>query len=278
MTLITSNFMGIASASFTVYVRDENPLILAEGLLRFFNSRLLQPKSMEIHLPGRRFEKLERSIDGDLFWGKDPLPMWLPGESGVAGTEFTALDKADNWLTIPRDLPRIIERLRTYCEESARLWQSKQVGDDDIYWAFWGLCRLVYQTNGSKPKEGYILRQNLRRAEQAEPILRVVCHLTQHPRPCLMLTLSIRSFVWSHYTSEFDTAKNEWIAKSQLQLEHENARLLAETVSEFVRQYPNAEIEWETGKEHSPDLRGFVTSEFQLRLGLPKSPKPVSSF
>lgn len=265
--------MGVASASFTIYVRDENPLVLAEDLLRFFGERFLQPKSVEIHLPGRRFEKVEGSIDGDVFWGKHELPSQLPGEKIVAGTEFTTLEDADKWLTIPRDLPRIMERLRNYSEESARLWQTKQTLDDDVFWTFWGLCRLAQKPAGSMGHAQYFLRQRLSRAQRLEPILRIVCHLTRHPRPQLMLTLLIRSFAWSCYTSSFDTARQEWIAKSELELERQNARLLAEAISGFVQRYPNAEIEWETEKEHAPDLRGSIPSELEICLGPMNNPQ-----
>jgi len=267
--------MGIASASFTVYVRGEDPLVLAEDLLHFFSHRFLQPKSVEIHLPGRNFEKVEGSIDGDLFWGKHDLPSQLPGEKVLAGTDFTTLENPDDWLTIPRDRARVMDRLRAYSEESARLWQAKQAMHDQVYWTFWGLCRLVQKLDGTTPKEVFLLRQKLRRAERLVPILRATCNLTRHPTAEFSVKLLLHSFVWSCYTSSFDTARQEWIAKSELELERKNARLLAEAISGFVQRYPNAEIEWETEKEHAPDLRGSVPFELQARFGPQNSPQRV---
>jgi hypothetical protein len=267
--------MGIASSSFTICIRNENPLVLAEDLLRLLSNGFLQPKSLEIHLPGRKFEKAAGSIDGNVFWGKDDLPLQLPGEKIIIGNDLTILENPEDWLTIPRDLPCIMECLHEYSEESSRLWQSRQAMDDDVYWAFWGLCHLAQKSNTSSPKEGYFLRQQLRQAQRLEPILRVTSHLIRHPRLEFIVRLFTRSFVWSRYTSEFDTTTREWITKRHLQSEQENARLLAEAFSSFVRKYPNAEVEWEHEQQHSPDLTGFVALEFQARLGTPKTPQRV---
>jgi len=263
--------MGIASASFTIIIRDENPLVLAEGFLGTFGSEFLQPKSIEIHLPGRRVEKVKGSIDAGVFWGKDSLPAKLPGETFVAGTEFTTLERPGDWLALPRDLPHIMQRLREYSEESAQLWRSKQTIDDDVFWMFWGLCRVA-----SGPAQGgYFLRQQLQSAKRLEPILRISSHLSQNPRPEFTIKFFTRSFVWSDFTSSFDAERQQWIAKPQLQSERENAVSLAEAVGSFVRRYNDAEVEWSHEKEHSPDLRGSVPSELQARLGPPQTPRRV---
>jgi len=269
--------MGQASASFRFYIWDVDPLVLAEELLRGLYSRFLQPKSMEIRLPGRRLEKFDGSIDGKLIWGKDALPERLPGEKLIKDTDFTTLENPAEGLSIPRDLPQIVERLRAYSGESAELWKTKQALDDDVFWTFWGLCRIRQISADGRPKEGHVLRQQLSQAQCLEPILRVLCHLTYHPRPYLMVSLLIHSFVWSRYTSTFDTASQEWVVKSESQPEFENAGRLAETISEYIRRFPDAEIEWEIEKEHAPNLTGFLPSEFEARLGLPNSPKRVKT-
>lgn len=268
--------MGIASASFTFYIRDAEPLVLAEELLRCFDDGFLQAKSMEIHLPGTKLlEKLDGSIDGNLVWVRDALPARLPGEKLLDGTEFTTLQNPAEGLSIPGDLPRIMKRLRTLSEESSELWKTKQIPDDDAYCTFWGACRIVRVADEGKLKEVQVLRQQLHRAQRLEPILRVICHLTHHPRPYLMMTLLTHSFVWSRYTSTFDAAKQDWVAKSDLQAEAENARRLAETMSNYVRQFPDAEIEWEMEREHRPDVSGFLPAEFEARLGPKNNPKRV---
>ncbi len=267
--------MGIASASFTITIRDENPLILVENLLPFLASRFLQPKSAEIHLPGRQFVKVEGSIDSGVFWGKHDLPSQLPGESVDPATGFTTLDKPESWLTIPRDLSRIMDLLREYSEESSRLWKAKVTTDDDVFFAFWGLCRLILPSQATTQNEGLVLRQQLSQARRLEPVLRITSHLVQHPRRELSLRLFTRSFVWSRYTSEFEAVKQDWIAKPQLQSERDNARLLAQAFTSFVLQYPNAEVEWEQEHQHSPDLSGFVPLELQARLGPTTTPQRV---
>lgn len=268
--------MGTASASFTFYLNDIEPLPLAEELLRCFESRFLQAKSMEFRLPGTRLlEKLEGSIDGNLFWVRDALPTRLPGEELLDGTEFTTLQNSAEGLSVPGDLPRIMKRLRTLSEESSELWKTKQIPDDDAYCTFWGLCRIVQPCDNQCLREVHVLRQRLFQTEHLEPVLRVICHLTHHPRPYLMMTLLTHSFVWSRYTSIFDAANKDWVAKSNLLAEAENARRLAETMSNYVRRFPDAKIEWEMERQHRPDVSGFLPSEFEARLGPPNCPKKV---
>jgi len=267
--------MGIASASFTIWIRDEAPLSLAENLLRFLETNFLQPKSVEIHLPGRYYKKIPHSIDGALFWGREDLPSQLPGEQILANTEFTTLEHPDSGLTLSRDASQIMNTLSEYADASRELWERKLITDDDVYWTFWGLCRIAYNPATSMPQKPYVLRQKLHQAQRWEPILRITSHLCRQPRPVFTIRLLIRSFIWSHYTSYFDATKSEWIPKSLLKLEQENATQLAEIFSQFVRQYPNAEIEWDHEQQHSPDLRGFLPFEFQARLGARQSPQRV---
>jgi hypothetical protein len=269
--------MGIAKASFTFCISDVAPLVLAEELLRCLNKHFLQPKSMEIRLPAQRTGKVEGSIDGDLLWGRDSLPKWLPGERLLDGTGFTILENSSEGLSISRDLSRIMERLKACSEQSAELWKTSQSPDDDVFWTFWGVCHLAQLADNQQLKEVQALRQQLYQAQRLEPILRLVCHLTHHPRPYLMITLLIHSFVWSRYTSAFDAAKQDWVAKSELRAEAENARRLAETISDYVRQYPDVEIEWGKESEHTPDIRGFLPSEFEARLGPPNSPQRINN-
>lgn len=266
--------MGKASAIFYFYIRREDLLVLAEGLLRSLNNQFHQTKSVEIHVPGRRFEKLKGSVDNDLFM-KDGLPEELPGEKLVLGTDFTALEKPDDFLTIPRDLSLVTEHLRTALCEVNRTWQSTHEMHASVYWTFWGLCKLRNNV-GTDSKEEYFLRQSLYGGKIREPVLRITSDLVQNPSPEFIFRLDISSFVWSRYTSDFDSATQEWVAKSSsLQAESENARMLAKAVCDFIRQYPEAEIEWEMEQDHTPDLRGFLPAEFEARLGPPGNPKRV---
>ena len=76
-------------------------------------------------------------------------------------------------------------------------------------------------------------------------------------------------------TDPFNAASKEWVTKSDLRAEAENARRLAETMSNYVRRFPDAEIEWEMEREHRPDVSGFLPSEFEAGLGPPNRPRRV---
>ncbi len=268
--------MATAHASVSFQLNVENPVAVIEDFMTRLNEGFLMPKSMQVQLVGSgSSEKIGRSVDGECVWPKDELPAVLPGEQEVLGTQFTALENPNEWLTVPRDTPRVVERLRAHSERSAQLRESKKAFDDDVFWTFWGLTKIVYSFEGSTPKADYFLREKLPRAGTLEPVLRVIGHVTHKPRPYVCVSLLIRGFVWSHYTSDFDKARQDWIRKTDLRLAQENARLLAETLSGFVRRYPDAEIEWETEQEHTPDLRGFIPSELQARIGPPKTPQRV---
>ena len=52
----------------------------------------MKPKSIEIHLSGRKLEKIARSIDGECIYGRDPLPERLPGETDLPSMESTLLE------------------------------------------------------------------------------------------------------------------------------------------------------------------------------------------
>lgn len=263
--------MGIASASFTICVRNEDPHILLGDFLSYFSSKFLQPKSLEIRLPGRRMEKVKGSIDEGIFYGKDSLPATLPGEKFFEGTEFTTLERPDEWLSLPRDIPSILERFREFSDESAQLWRSNQAMDDDVFWTCWGLCRVSNDT----PQTEYFLRQQLISAECLEPILRVTSHISRYPRQEFILRFFTRSFVWSQYTSRFNVELEEWIPKPQWKHERKNAAMFAEAIRGFLNRHTSIEVEWCHDQEHSPDLRGFVPQELEVRLGPPQTPRNV---
>jgi hypothetical protein len=128
---------------------------------------------------------------------------------------------------------------------------------------------------GSEPKYGYFLRQRLYGGHAFEPVLRVSSDLIQGAKPEFIFRISIHSFIWSRYSSEFDASTQDWTRKPQVELELENARSLAETISNYVRRFPDAEFEWEMEQEHTPDIAGFLPSEFEARLGPPNSPRLV---
>jgi hypothetical protein len=265
--------MGRPTALFYFYIRNEDPLLLARDLLCFFNTDFLQAKSAEIRIPGDRVEKLKRSVDGDLFV-KDGLPTeLLPGERLVEESGLTTLDKADEFLTIPRDLSQITGCLRAYSEEVNRQSEKQEMICPSVYWTFWGLCKVAVGFAGSEPIHGYFLRQRLYGGHVFEPVLRISSDLIQRPQPEFIFRFSIHSFIWSRYLPEFDGPAQNWMRKPHVELELENARLLAETVSNYVRRYPNAEFEWEMEQEHTPDITGFLPSEFEARLGPPNNPK-----
>lgn len=266
--------MGIAFTTFNFYIRNENLIVLAEGLLRSLNEQCLQAKSVEIHVPGRRFEKLKGSVDGDLFV-KDGLPARLPGEKLVRGTGFTTLERPDEFLTIPRDLPRIIERLGAASNEVNHLCQSTKDADS-VYWTFWGLCKLKARF-GDSSREGYFLRQSLYRGEIRQPLLRVSSDLVQNPTPEFIFRLKISSFAWSNYTSDFDPVTQNWVPKPHSTIQSENARLLAQSISQFVQRYPDAEIEWDMEHDHQPDLGGYLPYEFEALFGVQNSPQLVKN-
>ena len=263
--------MGEPRATFFFSIHNEDLLLLAENLLRHLSIHFLQAKSVEIHgHHGLESEKLPGSVDGDLFWGRHSLPQRLAGEVMIEGTDFTTLNKPDEGLTIPGDIPRIVERLQFFSDHINRVWKTNQDIRPSVFWTFWGLCKLEENFEGTMPKCGWFLRERLRVTNVWNPIVRVTCDLIQQPKPYFIFSLIIRSFAWSRYTSDLDRATGKWGTKPDSKLEFKNAWLLAETISGFVRQYPEAEFEWEMEQEHTPDLTGFLPSEIEARLGPPK--------
>jgi hypothetical protein len=263
----------MASVWFNVYIYGGKPEMLADHLLSLLPQKLIQPKSMELVLPGRSTRyKVPCSVDGEAFWmDVCSLPLF-PGEEIWHGTNLTVLHSPEKWLNLTEKKQEILDHVNRLRDEAIRLQISGESPRAWVFWTFYGLTRAFYSDQPNRLVEGWFLRERISHHDLLTPIVQVICHFRGVNCEDFSLRFCARSHIWSWYSSGFDKCREQWVPKESLDAERQNARLLAETVAEFLVRFPEGEVEWDVERgDHPPDLAGFVPEELEGFLGPPNA-------